>query len=70
MVIEKWLDAGRADKPMDGRTARIIKEFERDGYSHSQTTLDPWGHRQMKFRKCVPDHKQSSNSGLVRTVTR
>jgi hypothetical protein len=55
MVVEKWLDADRADKPMDDRTERIIREFERDGYSHLQTTLDSRGHRQMRFCKCVPN---------------
>jgi len=54
MVVEKWLDAGRADKPMDDRTERIIAEFARNGYSHCQTTLDSRGHRQMQFRKSVP----------------
>jgi hypothetical protein len=56
MVVEKWLDAGRTDRPIDDRTGRIIKEFEREGY-HSQTTVDSRGHRQMRFSKCVPDRK-------------
>jgi hypothetical protein len=56
MVVEKWLDAGRTDRPIDERTARIIEEFERDGYQ-SQTTVDSRGHRQMRFSKYVPDRQ-------------
>jgi hypothetical protein len=56
MLVEKWLDAGRIDKPIDDRTARIIGEFERDGY-HSQTTVDSRGRRQMRFSKCVTDRQ-------------
>jgi len=56
MVVEKWLDAGRTDRPIDERTGRIIEEFERDGYQ-SETTVDSRGHRQMRFSKYVPDRQ-------------
>ena len=66
MVVEKWLDTDRADKPIDHRTERIIGEFERDGYSHSETTFDSRGHRQMRFRKDVPDRLQHYEEGSNR----
>jgi len=68
MVVEKWLDAGRTDRPIDERTARIIEEFERDGHQ-SQTTVDSRGHRQMRFSRYVPESAGScyrflANRGL------
>jgi hypothetical protein len=63
MLVEKWLDAGRADKPIDPRTDRIIGEFERDGYRHSETKVDSMGHRQMRFLKHVRDRLQHSEEG-------
>jgi hypothetical protein len=58
MVVEKWLDAGPADRPIDHRTERIIAEFERDGYSCFQTTTDSGGRRQMRFRKYLLDRQR------------
>ena len=60
MLMEKWLDAGLYSEPIDDRTARIIRDWEEGGFRHYVTTIDSWGHRQMQFRKYVPDRRDGS----------
>jgi hypothetical protein len=57
MLMEKWLDAGLPGESIDDRTARIIRDWEDEGFRHYVTTIDSWGHRQMQFRKYVPDRR-------------
>lgn len=57
-MIERWLDAGRPEEPLDERTARILRDWENEGFCHYATTTDENGRRQLRFRKPVLDcHK-------------
>jgi hypothetical protein len=57
-MIERWLDTGSLGEPLDERTARILRDWEDEGFCHYATTTDENGHRHLRFRKPVPDPYQ------------
>ena len=54
-MIERWLDTGRLGEQLDERTARILRDWENEGFCHYATTTDEKGHRQLMFRKAVAE---------------
>ena len=67
-MIERWLDTGNPGEPLDERTARILRDWEKEGFCHDATTTDENGHRQLRFCKPVSDPQQVASTSAANRI--